>query len=73
MADHRKGVEFNSLNGNPARLIFLMGTPKEEKLNSYLKILARLTKLLKDESFRNSLLKASSTKEVLDEFEKAEK
>lgn len=69
----QEGVEFNSLDGKPVRLIFLMGTPKEEKLNSYLKILARLTRLLKEKSFRNLLLRASKPKEILDGFKRVEK
>lgn len=69
----QEGVEFNSLDGKPAKLIFLLGTPKKETQHAYLKILARLTRLLQKESFRSSLLKASSPKEILDEFKRVEK
>jgi fructose-specific phosphotransferase system IIA component len=67
-----EGVEFNSLDGKPAKLIFLIGTQKEKNLNNYLKTLAHLTRLLKRESFRSLLLKASSPKEIIDEFKKVE-
>jgi fructose-specific phosphotransferase system IIA component len=67
-----EGVEFNSLDGKPAKLIFLMGTQKEKNLNNYLKTLAHLTRLLKRESFRSLLLKASSPREIIDAFKKAE-
>lgn len=67
-----EGIEFNSLDKKPAKFIFLMGTPQENGLNSYLKILAHLTRLLKHESFREALLKASSPKEVIEEFRKVE-
>ena len=67
------GIEFASLDGKPVKLIFLMGTPKEKNLTQYLQFLAKLTRLLKDESFRNALLKARSPKEILAEFKKAEK
>lgn len=67
-----EGVEFNSLDGKPAKLIFLMGTQKEKNLNNYLKTLAHLTRLLKRETFKSSLLKASSPKEIINEFKKVE-
>ncbi|MBW2045679.1 MAG: PTS sugar transporter subunit IIA [Deltaproteobacteria bacterium] len=68
-----EGVEFDSLDGEPAKLIFLMGTPKGRNLNGYLEILARLTRLLQRESFRKALLQASSPKEIIGEFNKIEK
>ena len=67
------GIEFASLDGRPAKLIFLMGTPKEKNLTQYLQFLAKLTRLLKNESFRKTLLKARSPEEILAEFKKAEK
>ena len=68
-----QGIEFESLDGNPAKLIFLMGTPKEKRLDAYLKLLARLSRLLAKESFRNSLLKASTAEEIIELFREVEK
>ena len=68
-----QGVNFNSLDGKKARLLFLMGTPKRAGLDDYLVLLAHLTRLLKEESFRESLLKAKSTTEIIDIFKKFEK
>ena len=67
-----EGVKFNSLDGKPVKLIFLVGTPKKKKLNNHLKILARLTRLSQEKSFRNSLLNASSSKEIIEKFRKFE-
>ena len=67
-----KGVDFNSLDGEPVKLVFLMATPKEEVQN-YLKILAHLTRLLKKESLRNSLLEAKTPGEVIEAFKREEK
>lgn len=67
-----EGVEFNSLDGKPVKLIFLIGTPKKKNLDRHLKILARLTKLSQEKSFRDSLLNASSSKEVIEKFRKVE-
>ena len=68
----KRGVEFESLDGKPAKFIFLMGTPKDE-VNQYLKLLGRLTRLLKKESFRESLLKAQEAREIIEIFEETEK
>jgi len=68
-----KGVEFDSLDGKKARLLFLMGTPKTAGLDQYLVLLAHLTRLLKGESFRESLLKAKSPAEIIDIFRNFEK
>ncbi|MCD6228190.1 MAG: PTS sugar transporter subunit IIA [Candidatus Omnitrophica bacterium] len=69
----REGIDFNALDNKPVKLIFLMGTPKEEGINDYLKILAHLTRLLQKETFRESLLKAKSPEEIIEEFEKVER
>jgi len=68
-----QGVNFDSLDGKKARLLFLMGTPKRAGLDDYLVLLAHLTRLLKEESFRGSLLKAKSPTEIIDIFKKFEK
>ncbi len=67
------GVEFDSLDRKKAKLIFLMGTPKTAGLDEYLVLLAHLTRLLKGESFRESLLKARSPAEIIDIFRNFEK
>ena len=66
------GVEFNSLDGKPATLLFLMGTPKKKGLGEYLKMLAHLTRLLKNEAFTRSLRKASDARAVVEAFRKVE-
>ena len=66
-----KGVDFKSLDGEPVKLIFLMATPKEEVQN-YLKILAHLTRLLKKESLRASLLEVKTPQEFIEIFRKEE-
>lgn len=66
-----EGVEFNSVDKKSAKLIFLLGTPKAKGLGDYLKMLARLTKLLREESFRKLLLQAASPKEIIDKFKKS--
>lgn len=66
-----KGVKFQSLDGQPVKLIFLMATPKQD-IRRYLQILARLTRLLKKADFRKSLMEVSNAKEVKEVFKKTE-
>ena len=71
MARLRAGVDFSAEDGEPVRLIFLIGTP-EDRAGEYLKVLARLSKLLKENGLRKELLKADSSAEVLELLEQAE-
>ena len=48
------GLDFDSLDGNPTRLFFLLVAP-EDSAGIHLKALARVSRLLKDKSFRDRL------------------
>ena len=58
------GVEFNSLDGQPAKLLFLIAAP-DSKDNIHLEVLSRLSALLMDTEFRAALLDAKTPKEFL--------
>ena len=66
------GVEFNSLDGQPAKLLFLIAAPNT-KDNVHLDVLSRLSTLLMDIEFRSALLNAKSPKEFLACIDRAEK
>ena len=68
-----EGVEFNSVDGKLAKLIFLIGIPKWGNTADYLRILAHLSRLLMQESFRDALLTAPSREEMANEFKKVER
>lgn len=53
----RPGVEFQSLDGKPTHLFFLLVAP-EDSAGAHLKALARISRLLKDAAFRSRLLEA---------------
>lgn len=59
----RKGVQFHSLDGKPAHLFFVIMAP-EYSAGMHLKALARISRLLKDERFRKSLLEAADADEL---------
>src|SRR5579862_1032598 len=54
---HLEGVDFQSLDGNPSKLFFLLVAP-EDSVGLHLKALARVSRLLKDPEFRGRLLAA---------------
>jgi fructose PTS system EIIBC or EIIC component len=58
------GIEFQALDGEKVNLVFLMGADPGE-LNLYLRILAELSKLLMNNAFRQALLVAKTSKEVV--------
>jgi len=59
----RQGVDFESMDGQPAHLFFLLVAP-EESVGVHLKTLARISKLLKDASVRQKLLNAVDRKAI---------
>lgn len=68
----KEGIDFNSVDGKPVKLIFLTGTPNKKGLTQYMRFLARLARLLHKESFREALNSANSATEIIAEFRKAE-
>ena len=57
----RAGVNFDSLDGEPVHLFFLLVAP-EDSAGPHLKALARISRLLKDKHFRDSLKAAKDDK-----------
>jgi len=68
----KDGVEFESLDGQPAHLFFLIAAPNTEG-NVHLDVLSRLSVLLMDEDFTNKLRQAASVSEFKQIIEEAEK
>jgi len=60
----KKGVNFDSLDGNPTHIFFLLITP-ENSTGLHLKLLARISRLLKNAPFKNKIINASSREEIL--------
>lgn len=60
----QKGVNFDSLDGEPVYIFFLLLAP-EESAGPHLKALARISRMLKDKYFREFLKKAKDEKDVL--------
>lgn len=59
----KAGVDFDSLDGEKAHLFFLLIAP-EDAPGEHLRALARVSRLMKDASLRDSLMKAAGKKEI---------
>lgn len=64
----RTGVQFHSSDGKPAQLFFLIFAP-EQSAGMHLKVLARVSRLLKDARLRRQLLAARDAGELRRIFE----
>ena len=60
----KKGVDFDSLDGEPAYIFFLLVAP-QDSAGPHLKALARISRLLKDKYFRDTLRGCADDKSVL--------
>ena len=60
----KKGVDFDSLDGEPAYIFFLLVAP-QDSAGPHLKALARISRLLKDKYFRDSLRACTDDKAII--------
>ncbi len=60
---HKRGVDFESLDGRPTHLFFVLVAP-EDSTSLHLKALARVSRLFKDSSFRERLMIAKDAEEI---------
>lgn len=61
---HRAGVDWESLDGNPAKLIFMIAVPTERAGDDHLKILQMLSRKLMDDNYREKLLHVTTKDEA---------
>ena len=59
----RKGVDFDSMDGLPAHIFFLLITP-ENSTGLHLKLLARISRILKNDTYKKKLLHANTRDEI---------
>ena len=67
----KSGVDFDSLDGEPVTLIFLIAAPNTED-NVHLDVLSKLSVLMMDEDFSNALRNAATVDEFLEIIDKAD-
>lgn len=66
--EENEGISWKSLDGSLVKLIFLIGGPASEQ-TKYLRILSRLTSIIKDESVRQRLLEEKDPLEIINLFQ----
>lgn len=66
------GIPFNSMDGRPVHIFFILIAP-ENTNGKHLKILARISRMLKDEKFRTDLLKAGTVDSLYNIIESKDK
>ena len=59
----RKGIDFESMDGQPTHIFFLLVTP-ENSTGLHLKLLAQISRILKNEFFRQKLMDAANSDEI---------
>ena len=61
----RSGIVYNSMDDENVNIFFMFLCP-EDKTKEYLKVLARISRLIREEKFVDNLLKASSNEEIIE-------
>ena len=60
----RRGVDFESMDGRPTHIFFLLVTP-ENSTGLHLKLLARISRILKNDPFKAKLMAAGNAAEIV--------
>ncbi len=58
------GVDFDSLDGKPVYLVIMIGASAKQK-DQFLRVLAKVSLLFKNEEFRRAVMNASGPEEVM--------
>ncbi len=61
---HKRGVNFDALDGEPAFVFFLLVSPANVS-GPHIKALARISRMLKNDSFKRKLIEADSAEQIL--------
>jgi len=59
----RHGIDFDSIDGRPTHIFFLLITP-EKSTGMHLKLLAHISRILRNEMFKQKLIKAKNAEEL---------
>lgn len=61
----KEGVEFDSIDGKPVYLIIMIGANTEQR-DDYLKVLAKISLLLKNSEFREKMINSKGPDEIME-------
>jgi len=71
LGTHKRGVDFESLDGEPAYVFFLLVSPTNVS-GPHIKALARISRLLKNDDFKKKLIGATTAEEITAIIEREE-
>jgi fructose-specific phosphotransferase system IIA component len=64
-------IEYDSLDGHPVYLVFLL-VGKDNLVSKHIKLLSRISRMMNKDDFREKLIKANTSEEILEIFKKEE-
>jgi len=64
-------IEYDSLDGHPVNLVFLL-VGKDNLVSKHIKLLSRISRMMNKDEFRDKLIQAKTSDEILDIFRKEE-
>ncbi|MCL5029788.1 MAG: PTS sugar transporter subunit IIA [Bacteroidetes bacterium] len=64
-------IEYDSLDGHPVYLVFLL-VGKDNLVSKHIKLLSRISRMMNKDEFREKLMKAKTSEEILEIFRKEE-
>lgn len=67
-----KGIDYDALDGNPVSLIFLL-VGKDTMISTHIKLLSRISRMMNKDDFRQRLLDAQTSEEIMNVFLEEEK
>jgi nitrogen PTS system EIIA component len=68
----KKGVDFGAVDGEPVHIFFLLLAP-EESTGLHLKMLSRISRIVRDASFRRKLMEEAHTSQVFKDIVEEDK
>lgn len=67
IARSARGIDYDSLDGQPVRIVVTIAAPDNDQ-NTYLRVLAAVMHVLRDENKRKAILEATTPAQVIDMF-----
>lgn len=61
-----KPIDWNSLDGKPVEIVFLIGVPEKDAGDEHIKILVAISRKLIHEEFRQKLLNVKTSEDVIE-------
>lgn len=68
---HPRGIDFDSIDEQPARIVFLLIGP-EDQPGTHIKLLSRISRIISKDDIREKVLSASSPQDLYDLIKKEE-